>query len=322
MLLLPVTLLFTGCGTLPDHNGFSHWGDGAPSRPVDLSKIANAEPRIVPYSRSGNPDSYIVNGRRYHVLSNSAHFRQSGIASWYGTKFHGHKTSSGEPYDMYAMTAAHKTLPLPTWVEVTNRSNGKRVIVKVNDRGPFIANRILDLSYAAAAKLGVTKTGTAPVTVRAIDPAVYLARKKQQADEDRRRTASTRTPAPAQAVVTTAAPLPPPATIPATAHVVAAQMPPRAADSTAAVDPHPVTSADTAGFYLQVAAFSDRHNAERLRRKLMALEPASVRIDSTSRSGNPFYRVRIGPISSLTEAGKLAARVSSLGLGEPKLLLD
>jgi rare lipoprotein A len=142
--------------------------DYGPKTPVDVSQVPDAVPQNVPYSRYGNPDSYTVRGITYHVKRNAGGYREKGLASWYGLKFHGKRTSSGEPYDMYAMTAAHKTLPLPTWVRVTNLDNGKSVVVKVNDRGPFHAGRIIDLSYAAASKLGVLGHGTAPVEVVSI----------------------------------------------------------------------------------------------------------------------------------------------------------
>ena len=127
-------------------------------------------PRAEPYSKYGNPRSYQVAGKTYYVLDDHSGYQQRGQASWYGTKFHGRRTSSGEPYDMYAMTAAHKTLPIPSYVEVTNLDNGRKAIVRVNDRGPFIDGRIIDLSYAAAKKLGVYESGTARVEVRAIEP--------------------------------------------------------------------------------------------------------------------------------------------------------
>lgn len=114
--------------------------------------------------------SYVVHGQRYYILRSSAGFVQRGIASWYGPKFHGKRTSSGERYDMYAMTAAHKRLPIPSRVEVINLANGHRAVVRVNDRGPFAGNRIIDVSYAAAKKLGMLGTGTAPVEIRAIPP--------------------------------------------------------------------------------------------------------------------------------------------------------
>ncbi len=143
--------------------------DGPPdSIDYEWHEIANAVPKDEPKSRYGNPASYVVFGKRYRVMQNAAGFTQKGVASWYGSKFHGQRTSSGETYDMHAMTAAHKSLPLPTYVEVTNLNNGRKAIVKVNDRGPFHAGRIIDLSYAAAIKLGVAQTGTAPVTIRVV----------------------------------------------------------------------------------------------------------------------------------------------------------
>lgn len=166
--LAAATLLLVACG------GGSVVYDGkdsAPSRvPVDVASVPDAVPRHEPRSKYGNPSSYVVHGKRYYVQSSSQGHVERGIASWYGTKFHGRRTSSGEPYNMYAMTAAHKTLPLPTYVEVTNLKNGRKVIVKVNDRGPFHENRIIDLSYTAASKLGILANGTGLVEIRAIDP--------------------------------------------------------------------------------------------------------------------------------------------------------
>lgn len=145
-------------------------GDSAPDRHVNVNNIPDATPRVEPRSKRGNPSSYTVFGKRYHVKGSSKGHVERGIASWYGTKFHGRLTSSGEPYDMLAMTAAHKSLPLPTYARVTNLDNGRSVVVKINDRGPFAKNRIIDLSYVAAKKLGITARGTGLVEVRAIDP--------------------------------------------------------------------------------------------------------------------------------------------------------
>lgn len=142
--------------------------DSAPSKTPDVSNIPDAVPKDEPRSKYGNASSYEVFGKRYYTLKSSKGYKQKGVASWYGTKFHGRRTSSGEPYDMYAMTAAHKTLPLPTYVEVTNLDNGRKVIVKVNDRGPFHGNRLIDLSYSAATKLDIISRGTGKVEVRAI----------------------------------------------------------------------------------------------------------------------------------------------------------
>ena len=136
----------------------------------DRAATRDAVPRDEPYSSRGNPDSYTVLGKRYTVLASNAGFRERGLASWYGRKFHGRLTSSGEPYDMYKMTAAHKSLRLPTYVRVTNLDNGKSVVVRVNDRGPFVAGRIIDLSFAAAHKIGMTGQGTAPVEIEVVGP--------------------------------------------------------------------------------------------------------------------------------------------------------
>jgi len=160
-----ILLLLNSCSTTRK--------DGPPSYNVDVSKIPDAVPQSEPRSKYGNLASYRVFGKQYHVMNSSKDYEEQGIASWYGTKFHAQRTSSGERYNMLAMTAAHKTLPLPTYVQVTNLKNGKKIIVKVNDRGPFEANRLIDLSYVAAKKLGMLGHGTTYVDVKAIDPTRY-----------------------------------------------------------------------------------------------------------------------------------------------------
>ncbi len=167
-LLFLVTVSIASCSKVSIQPSGSQ--DAAPAGKIDVSKIPNAVPRKEPKSRYGNPESYVVFGKRYYVMESSKGFVERGIASWYGTKFHGRRTSSGETYDMYAMTAAHKNLPLPTYVKVTNLNNGKHIIVKVNDRGPFHENRVIDLSYTAAIKLDIVKKGTGLVEVRALQP--------------------------------------------------------------------------------------------------------------------------------------------------------
>jgi len=180
LVLLTSSLLLSACGSLP-HNryGFARDSapnkdvdhtDSAPNKDVDHTQVANAVPKVEPRSKYGNPKSYVVQGKRYTVRQTARGFKQTGHASWYGTKFHGHRTSSGEPYDMYAMTAAHKTLPIPTYVEVHNLDNHRKIIVRVNDRGPFVRGRIIDLSFVAAKKLGIDAKGTGRVEIRTIDP--------------------------------------------------------------------------------------------------------------------------------------------------------
>jgi rare lipoprotein A len=144
--------------------------DSGPGRPMNFSHLPDAVPKHETRTRAGNPPTYVVLGKRYHVMQESTGYKERGISSWYGKKFHGHKTSNGEIYDMYAMTAAHKTLPIPSYLQVTNLDNGKSVVVRVNDRGPFHGDRIIDLSYAAASKLGFAKNGTGKVELRAIEP--------------------------------------------------------------------------------------------------------------------------------------------------------
>lgn len=141
--------------------------DSTPTRLPSQAELKDAIARAEPYSRGGNKD-YQVFGKPYKVLASAHGFEQTGIASWYGNKFHGHLTSNGEIYDMYAMSAAHKNLPLPSYLKVTNTANNKSVIVRVNDRGPFHQSRIIDLSYSAAYKLDLLKTGTAEVKISAI----------------------------------------------------------------------------------------------------------------------------------------------------------
>lgn len=159
-------LLVTGCSV---HTPKIQDRDGAPADLPDMSHVPDAVPRPENPSRYGNPVSYEVFGKRYRVMPSSQGYMARGKASWYGTKFHGRRTSSGEAYDMFAMTAAHKHLPLPTYVHVRNLENGRSTIVRVNDRGPFHDDRLLDLSYAAASKLGILRNGTAMVEIRAID---------------------------------------------------------------------------------------------------------------------------------------------------------
>jgi len=163
VVLLLLLGLLSGCSSTADKG----WAtNGQP----DADSIPDAVPKVEPKSKYGNPASYVVFGKRYYTKNSSKGYVERGVASWYGRDFHGRKTSSGEPYDMYAMTAAHKTLPLPTYARVTNLTNGRTAVVKINDRGPFHGDRVIDLSYSAARKLGVVAKGTGMVEIRAVDP--------------------------------------------------------------------------------------------------------------------------------------------------------
>jgi rare lipoprotein A len=250
---------FAGCST----NKVFEPSDNAPARPRDVSGVPNAVPKPETRSRYGNPESYVVFGERYYTLPSSKGYRERGHASWYGTKFHGKRTSSGEPYDLYAMTAAHKTLPLPTYVEVTNLDNGSSVIVKVNDRGPFHDGRIIDLSYTAAAKLGILDKGTGRVEVRAIDPL-----------------ASDQVPAEIPVLVQN--------------------------DNTA------ITT--DSRLFLQVGAFQNRDNAERLRNDIQAQDLGDVRIVEAGTGQGTFYKVQVGPLTGTGEADRVAQALRPLGI--------
>lgn len=166
-------LLVTGCATTeqPERQSDSRYTidqDRAPDEYFDVSDVVEPVPLYEPPSRGGNQSPYTVWGKTYHVMDSAHGYVEEGIASWYGEKFHGHTTSNGETYDMFQLTAAHKGLPLPTFVRVTNLDNDRSVIVRVNDRGPFHEDRVIDLSYAAAKVLGFQGQGTAPVRVEAL----------------------------------------------------------------------------------------------------------------------------------------------------------
>ncbi|WP_217516690.1 septal ring lytic transglycosylase RlpA family protein [Vibrio metschnikovii] len=166
LLSLLCSALLIGCSSKPTGR-YALFDDIAPNTPISVAHIEDAYPQYEPYSLGGNRD-YTLRGQSYQIIRNPIGFTERGQASWYGKKFHGHLTSNGEIYDMYSMTAAHKTLPLPSYVKVTNLDNGREAIVRVNDRGPFHEGRIIDLSYAAAYKLGVIQTGTANVDIAVI----------------------------------------------------------------------------------------------------------------------------------------------------------
>ena len=172
-------LLLAGCALVGGRGPGGAASQRTPTAPVavppaptpgDIAALPDAVPRIEPRSRNGNPPFYTVLGRRYALLSTPEGYVERGVASWYGPGFHGISTSMGEAYDMYAMTAAHKTLPIPCYARITNLVNGRSVVVRINDRGPFVANRLIDLSYSAAAKLDMLRAGTAMVEVRVVTP--------------------------------------------------------------------------------------------------------------------------------------------------------
>lgn len=164
-----VLAVLVGCGSAPKKGGYYKDDGPQANPPSNLASIPDAQPRTEPLHKFANRP-YEVFGKSYVPLTSVRPFRQRGIASWYGKRFHGQKTASGEIYDMYAMTAAHPTLPIPSYVRVTHLRNGRQVVVRINDRGPFHANRVIDLSYAAAYRLGYIEAGSAEVEVEAVVP--------------------------------------------------------------------------------------------------------------------------------------------------------
>ena len=165
VLVASICLLLNGCGS-GSSSRYKLKNDRGPDSERTIT-AGEPAPRVLPKGKRGNKSPYTVRGKRYWVMDSSQDYKEEGTASWYGKKFHGYETSNGEIYDMYAYTAAHKSLPLPVYVRVTNLENGRKVIVKVNDRGPFHGNRLIDLSYAAAKKLGYHNKGTARVRIEA-----------------------------------------------------------------------------------------------------------------------------------------------------------
>ena len=294
--------LLTGCSTSHHKHSSSRYSqahDSAPAHAVDVSHVKDAIPRVEAKSRYGNPPSYVVFGKRYNTLSNSNGYSERGIASWYGTKFHGHRTSSGEPYDMYGMSAAHKTLPLPTYARVTNLHNGKSVVVKINDRGPFHDNRIIDLSYAAASRLDILGKGTGLVEVTTIDPA-----------SDKPQTAE-------RTVLASK----PKIAVPLADDSVKADSVRK--PSRSARDGEHGGSAQKPALYLQVGAFVSRNNAERLKTRLSSTElPGDLQISEALSNRKPIYRVRIGPLASVESADKLTQFLVDQGIESPRVVID
>jgi len=320
---LTIPLLFSGCGNLPGGSSSFTRQDSAPAHPVDVSNVANAIPRVEPHSRYGNPESYVVFGQRYFVKKSSLNHVERGIASWYGTKFHGRRTSSGEPYDMLAMTAAHKSLPLPTYAEVTNLENGRKIIVKINDRGPFKKSRIIDLSYAAAIKLGITKAGTGLVEVRAIDPTQALPAPTPAAV-----TAQTTT---TPVLLATPIPLAPQSQIvavtpkPVQVAAPAPTQPPIQASPPQAEKLKRIAPGQTVDIFLQVGAFGERFNAENLKIRIRDIETlplSKINVTQGTNANNEIFRVRIGPIDNVHEADQVIKRLAQLGIENPHVIID
>ena len=257
--------------------------DRAPSGSVSIPDLpGDPVPRPEPRSRYGNGPVYEVLGETYRVMNSSSGYKDRGVASWYGKKFHGRLTSNREPYDMYAMTAAHKTLPLPTYVKVRNLRNNKSIIVRVNDRGPFVHNRIIDLSYAAALKLDMVQDGTSLVEVTAISFDGPMGDRPVRVVE------------PAEPPAQTASPVPEP-------------------------EPQPAAGQSN-DIFVQVGAFGDRANAERRRAALLSGGIGGAFIFADEAATPPLYRVRIGPIDGVDDYDALVLKLETLGIRDPYLV--
>ena len=324
-LTLTAVLWMVGCASTPGGSGPAPGAkvapvpgpdttgrDGPPEAPpANLADVPDAEPRVEPIKPGGANKPYEIAGQRYAPLAADVPYVERGLASWYGRKFHGRPTASGEPYDMYAMTAAHPTLPIPSYARVRNPANGREVVVRVNDRGPFHGGRIIDLSYTAALKLGLLR-GVAPVEV-------------ERLTHDAIRTGAWRQQVPTQAFAVAAAPsvLQDITSAPATAAsppaepvvTVVAAAPP-APDMSAAASPSTAGNPDVApavttparGFWVQLGAFRQRDGADRLHQRLSSdlswLAPLLGVF-----SDRDLLRVQAGPYADRAEAMSIAQRV-------------
>jgi len=287
---LAAALVLAGCGSAPPKPSPAPGAPAPPSKPGyykddgpgetppnNLDAIPDAQPKLEPLNRFANRP-YTVFGREYVPATSLRPYKERGIASWYGRKFHGEKTSIGETYDMYAMTAAHPTLPLPSYARVTGVATGKSVVVRVNDRGPFLHGRVIDLSYAAATRIGIAQKGSGEVEVEAIIPG--------------------------ETALAAAAPLPP---------VETAAMPAAGAPAAEAGPPIPVAASD-GGFVVQLGAFSNYANAQNFQGRL-ANQLAPLGVEAKVRQVGGLFRVFVGPYPAREDARREADRLrDTLGL--------
>ncbi len=273
--------------------------------PEGLLDVPDPEPKLEPYSTRGNKP-YTVFGKTYKPITDDKPFKQRGIGSWYGKKFHGQKTSSGEPYDMYKMTAAHPTLPIPSYARVTNLSNGKQVVVRVNDRGPFHSGRVIDLSYTAALKLGYLGKGSSELEVERILPEEIARMAKGKAEQPAQ---ADMTPKPEAAVVATAVNLGGPEA-PRTLEEV------QPAASVVVPSPQAVSGQ---GYYLQLGAYSQAVNAEAARARLQKSAPANLPPLEVVEYRS-FHRVYSGPFASREEADAFVKQLQEAGVAKPMIV--
>lgn len=308
-LILGATMALSGCTSLPL--------GGHLAKRVAYTPAPTTAPPIKEKRKIGNP--YQIMGKWYYPLKSSEGYREKGIASWYGDEFHRKKTANGETYNMYDYTAAHTTLPLPTWARVTNLENGRSILVRINDRGPFVRGRLIDMSYSGAKALGFDQQGTAPVLVEAMPadgsplrPTMLAARASSQPTRSRviegnftRRVVEKDQAAQAeQAPATTAQPAPEVDMAEAQEQEVVA------ANATVHVP-----------IYVQTGAFSDHANAERQKQAITAVYN-NVRIMEVQNNGRTFYRVRVGPLNTVDIADQVLARLIHEGYKEAIITVD
>lgn len=268
--LFLVLLIISACSSAPPRGGGYYQDDGpGASPPVDIWQVPEPRPKPEAPSKYGNKP-YTVFNKTYYPLKETTGYRERGIASWYGKKFHGNRASSGEIYDMYALSAAHKTLPLPSYARVRNLANNRSIIVRVNDRGPFLDNRLIDLSYTAAARLGILGAGTGLVEVEGLSPDEPITVP----------TAGERSPAPSRL--------------------------PDAAPK----------------LYVQAGAFTNLDNARALRARLENSALTPIEIQTTQLDNRTVHRVRIGPLASIEDGDRMAARATVLGIDNAHVIVE
>lgn len=300
LFFLVAVLLVAGCASGPSHRsgGGYYQNDGPPDDTrIDWSQVHDAVPKDVPPSKYGNPASYTALGKRYYVLKSAKGFTQTGRASWYGRQFDGGRTSSGEPYNMFAMTAAHKRLPIPSWVRVTNLDNNRQVIVKVNDRGPFHDGRIIDLSYVAARRLGIIGEGSAPVRIKTVTPATMNPPDSDSGSgEDNPpvplRRAQNPDSGPDESKSSTS--------------------PQIASRGQSSASPGAASARADRAAPLQIGAFSSAHHASRAKARATAAGVGPVDVIPPT-SDMKLYRVRVGPFDSAASQQHAAEQLADAG---------
>lgn len=305
LILLSVVLL-TACGTTsppsnsstqPNAGRYEMENDSPLLEPLDLSRVRPVIPKAEPRTLAGNKSPYTINGRTYRVMENEAGYSATGFASWYGRKFHGHLTSNGEIYDMFQLSAAHTTLPIPSYIRVTNLDNGKSIVARVNDRGPFHDGRIVDLSYAGAVMLGYADRGTARVRVEAILPGGDVIPVPQTQ--------------PNLSLTQTAPPVAP--LVRETLPAVVAEV----VEEEEVVSERQLIEEDRGNEYLQVGAFASEDSARALVGRLTRLTELPVFIHSENGGSGVLHKVRIGPLLASVQIQNLIDSVQAQRLGTP-----